>query len=129
MTAILAPLSGDAAAKALDCAELTSNAEMTDCMKRRYESADQELNRVYQMAIDKIRKSDHLTVKQRKEWEAAFRKAQRAWVTFKDADCGEMIGWEWHGGSGMALTSLTCLFERTATRTEEIRSRYISEAE
>jgi uncharacterized protein YecT (DUF1311 family) len=118
---------GNASAGTLKCEELTSNAEMADCTRRLAESADAELNEVYKQAIESIRKAEHLTRKQRGDWEDAFRKAQRAWVEFKDTDCGEMVGWEWYQGSGMALTSWSCLLERTSQRTDEIRKRYLSE--
>ncbi len=111
----------------VDCGELVSNVEMTECQHRHYEVVDKELNRVYGLALASIAKQEHLTATQRSDWEDAFRRAQRSWVAFKEVDCGEMIGWEWYEGSGMALESWTCLVERTEQRTKEIQSRYLGE--
>lgn len=44
-------------------------------------------------------------------------KAQRAWVAFRDADCDAQT---LHGGSGAAMSYLTCMVRLTANRAVEM---------
>ena len=71
-----------------------------------------------------IDKQDHLTKEQRDKWKAALRESQRSWVRFKDLDCGEVIGFEWFGGTGMGLASYGCLNGKTTARVQELKERY-----
>ncbi len=52
--ACLAIVATPGRSKELNCGELSSNVEMTECQHRRYETADKELNRVYGLALESI---------------------------------------------------------------------------
>ena len=59
------------------------------CVEQKMQRADKELNQTYQAAIARIREEQAAL---RKIWsqielEEPFRKAQRAWLKFRDAEC------------------------------------------
>lgn len=59
------------------------------CVEQKMKRADKELNQTYQAAIGRIREEQAAL---RKIWsqielEEPFRKAQRAWLKFRDAEC------------------------------------------
>jgi uncharacterized protein YecT (DUF1311 family) len=108
----------------IDCRKAQANVELTWCAEQDYRRADRELNRIFSRVVANIDKADHLTAEQRGQWKSALREAQRNWVRFKDLDCGEVIGFEWFGGSGMGLASWGCLLGKTEARTRELKDRY-----
>lgn len=102
-------------AYASSCHERTeSNAELTDCLRREYRSADRELNRVYQRIMRSIRS---------KEEKRELRQAQREWIRYKTRDCRAAAS-QYGGGSGGPAAEYECLGDRTRTRTQELRGRY-----
>jgi uncharacterized protein YecT (DUF1311 family) len=66
-------------------------------------ATDGRLNEIYGQIISRLRESDRQT----------FRKSQRLWISFRDADCA--VGW---------ANKLDCLIERTDQRVEQLRSTY-----
>jgi uncharacterized protein YecT (DUF1311 family) len=106
------------------CEDAGSTPEIQACIDRLLKAADAELNRVYQAAMRSIDKADHLNAEQRKGWKAALQKAQRQWIAFRDADCGEPVGYEWFGGTGMGAAVLGCKLTKTEARIAELRQRY-----
>ena len=54
--------------------------------------------------------------------EGLLRAAQRAWVTFRDADCAQEAG-HWGEGSMRQVAGAECLLDRTASRTLELREK------
>jgi uncharacterized protein YecT (DUF1311 family) len=107
-----------------DCSEGTSTVEISQCFERELTRADAELNRAYQVALKGARDDSALPATLKGKWEAALRDAQRKWVTFRDADCKELIGYEWYGGTGMGSAVLSCMVEKTKARSKELLARY-----
>lgn len=106
-----------------DCGA-SSNVEVTRCMHRAYDSADRELNRVFQAVLAEIRRSQDVPPAERPRWEQTLREAQRAWIAYRDADCRGLIRYEWWGGSGASAAESGCLYDRTVERTNELKARY-----
>lgn len=102
----------------------SSNADLGNCLARVLRRDDAALNRAFQTALAGIDQETHLTPEQRAQWKDALRRSQRAWIAFRDIDCGEMIGWEWYGGTGRGSAELTCQIERTRARTRDFTERY-----
>jgi uncharacterized protein YecT (DUF1311 family) len=83
---------------------------MNFCARHAFDVADAELNKLYKQALLAMKTHDAAE---------RLRKAQRAWVQFRDAHChvmvgppqGSMHGQLWH----------RCLEELTKTRAEELR--------
>lgn len=107
-----------------DCGQKSNTQEMNACFERALAAADARLNEVFQQALDHIAAAEQLTPAQRKDWEAALRESQRRWMRYRDIDCGEVIGFEWLGGTGMAAASLGCKLVKTETRTNDLEERY-----
>jgi uncharacterized protein YecT (DUF1311 family) len=59
----------------------------------------------------------------REKWRAEVREAQRRWIAFCDQDCGEVIGYEWFGGTGKTGAMLGCKISKSHTRTKVLEER------
>ncbi|MCJ2095231.1 DUF1311 domain-containing protein [Methylobacterium sp. J-072] len=57
-------------------------------------------------------------------WKTQFMAAQRAWIAFRDADCGDLTFSEWNNGSGITAALYACKSDKTVQRTDDILSRY-----
>jgi len=73
---VLLGLAGPASGTDEACAEASTTAQMIDCAAARFEAADRELNQTYQALMAKLDP----------EQRAALRTAQRAWITFRNAE-------------------------------------------
>ncbi|MEZ5925756.1 MAG: lysozyme inhibitor LprI family protein [Hyphomicrobiaceae bacterium] len=111
-------------AEEVDCENASSTVEMNYCGEQAYLRADAELNRVYQEILAGIDGHDDLEPDRMKAWKEALKAAQRAWVDFKEKDCGELIGYEWYGGTGAGPASYGCFTQKTETRIKELKERY-----
>lgn len=108
----------------IDCENASSTVEMNYCSEQEYNKVDAELNRVYQKVMAGIDTHDDVEAERIKAWKDALKAAQRAWVAFKEKDCGELIGYEWYGGTGSTSASLGCMIQKTETRMKELKERY-----
>ena len=92
-----------------NCADPQNQAEINQCAGEEWQAADDELNMIYKKLVSRI---DSV-------YEPELRKAQRAWVTFRDAECEfESMGWE--GGSGRPGVQAGCLTRLTKERTSKL---------
>lgn len=113
-----------AANENIDCENASSTVEMNYCSEQEYNKVDAELNRVYQQIVAGIDTHDDVEADRLKAWKEALKSAQRAWVAYKEKDCGELIGYEWYGGTGATSASLGCMIQKTETRIKELKERY-----
>lgn len=106
---LLAPL----AHAAVDCANASDQATMNQCAGQDFTAADKELNTLYQQIIGRLKDSP--------DSKKLLVSAQRAWVTFRDAECKfSASGVE--GGSVYPLVNRTCLTGATKARVEGLKS-------
>lgn len=92
------------------CADPQDQQEINQCAGDDYAAADAELNRVYKQLASAIDEN----------WAPPLRAAQRAWVTFRDAECEfQSMGWE--GGSGRPGVQAGCLERVTKERTDVLK--------
>ena len=130
VAAVAALLLAGAAASAedtepkIDFENASSTVEMNYCGEQAYMKADAELNRVYQEIVKGIDSQDDVEGDRRKSWKETLKAAQKAWIDFKEKDCGELIYLEWYGGTGAASASYGCMIQKTETRTKELKERY-----
>jgi uncharacterized protein YecT (DUF1311 family) len=123
---LLAASLGTAAAQSPpDCANATSNVEMTDCAWKAYKATDAELNVVWKHVMATIEPDDFLPDDAAKTWKDDLLSSQRAWITFKEKDC-DAVAFEWYGGSGANLAVGSCLYNHTVQRTNDLKSRYLN---
>ena len=112
-----------------NCANPQAQQEMNYCAGQDFERADTELNAAYRTAIAGAQEADrdYARATQGNEMrdsgpgeEASLREAQRAWVTFRDAQCqGE--SYEARGGSMQPMLYQGCRATLTRARTAELR--------
>ncbi len=100
------------AARADDCDNAADQATMNACAEDAWKKADAELNSVYKKLQgrnkDDARASKLLTA------------AERAWVTFRDAEC-EYGAADNQGGSIFPLVYFGCLDKLTKARTNQLK--------
>ncbi|HVQ09206.1 MAG TPA: lysozyme inhibitor LprI family protein [Allosphingosinicella sp.] len=112
-----------------NCENPQAQQEMNFCAAQDYRRADAELSTAYRAAIESARQAD-------REYagladgaggpdtgpgeEATLREAQRAWVSFREADC-RLESFEARGGTMQPLIDATCRASRTRARTAELR--------
>lgn len=118
--AVMLFAAGAANAEDVDCENAQTQADMTSCAQARYEEADKGLNAQYKktraamVAIDKDLDAD------KKGAEQALLKAQRAWITYRDAQC-ENYGFQARGGTMEPMLVAGCLADLTDLRTKELK--------
>lgn len=112
-----------AAAQDIDCANPQDQSSMTECAYRAWEAADKALNETWKEVIGEARDADENL----KSWgddgrpshEETLRTAQRAWITFRDAQC-DFEGYEARGGTMEPMIVGFCLERLTAERTKQL---------
>ncbi len=109
-----------------DCAEALSTVELNRCAAAEFEKADAELNATYQKALTAIPGFASDPPWDAKSWETALRASQRAWVSFRDAECDGHVAMFWTNGTGATGDILGCKTEKTEQRTKELKDRYES---
>lgn len=109
------------------CDAKPSHVEQSYCMALEQEKADKELNAAYKRAQTAIDHDSLSNDERRRSWKEALLKAQRAWIAFRDADCGELVAGEWHDGTGAGPAGQACVLDKTVKRTRELMERYDSE--
>lgn len=101
--------------------------EAQSCLSREISAADGTLNRVYQRALAAIAADPQTPADQKVVWRDNLTRAQRAWIAFRDADClFDLIGAEWHDGSGTTAAQQACVLDKTRQRAKELTDRYTS---
>ncbi|WGS46329.1 lysozyme inhibitor LprI family protein [Burkholderia sp. JSH-S8] len=99
-----------------NCANAPDQAAMSACADRAYKKSDAELNRAYQAVTTRVRDNRPLSDK--------LVSAQRAWLAYRDAECGfSSAGAE--GGSVYPMVVSMCLDDLTKARLESLQG-YLS---
>jgi uncharacterized protein YecT (DUF1311 family) len=96
-----------------------STAELNACSEKHLDTADNNSNTVFKTVFAHIAGADAFTPAQRRDWTKAMREAQQRWIAFSDQDCGELIGFEWDGATGMTgarYAAAECQSPRPAAR-------------
>jgi uncharacterized protein YecT (DUF1311 family) len=130
MTALLASVVAFAAAAThappnLNCTDPQSNLEMKMCAQQDFQRADAELNKVYAEAVAGAREQNQAlrdNHEKAPDSEALLRKAQRAWVAFRDANCA--VEYQiYFGGSHASLAYSLCQVSMTKARIAELKAQ------
>ena len=107
----------------VDCANAMTQADLNQCSYMDFEKADKELNAVYKEALKSAAEAD----KQAAEMDEAYvgavkalKKAQRAWIDYRDGHC-DGVGYEAVGGSMQSMLISGCQARLTEHRTKELR--------
>jgi uncharacterized protein YecT (DUF1311 family) len=111
--AFLAIMATTGAAAAQDCNDAQTQAAMTECAGDAYDEADRKLNETYKQIADRLADAPEI--------KASLKKAQRAWITFRDAEC-EFTNAQAVGGSLYGALITQCLAELTEQRAEMLQT-------
>jgi uncharacterized protein YecT (DUF1311 family) len=95
------------------CEDKKTTVDTIDCLTTEFKKAGVELNRLYQVKIKKLSQADA----------ARLRKAQRAWIGYRDAHC-EAEAALYEGGSIAPVIQGSCRLKLTQLRTKEIEAAY-----
>jgi uncharacterized protein YecT (DUF1311 family) len=95
------------------CEKAGTTADTTRCMSNEYEKADAELNRIYKLAFKALDEKEAENLK----------KAQRAWIIYRDAQCDAEYA-KWGGDSGGPAAHMGCLARLARLRTRELHKTY-----
>ena len=108
----------------VDCDNAETQMAMNICADRDYQDADAALNVAYKEALVAARAADE-SVKDMGETYVgavdALKRAQRAWIGYRDGQC-ELAGFEARGGSMEPMLVSGCLADLTRKRTAELKA-------
>jgi len=94
---------------------------MNHCAHQDYLAADVDLNTAYKQARTVMRGMDEFLPASERGAADSLLRAQRAWITFRDAAC-ESEGFSYRGGSMESFIVASCKSELTRQRTDQLRS-------
>lgn len=106
-----------------DCANATDTQTTTICAANELDEVDKELNAVYKKALaaqaeeDKLRADNNMSDA---EAVKSLKTAERAWITYRDANC-DAINAANLGGTGYAAFIVDCQTEMTRNRIKELK--------
>lgn len=107
----------------IDCANAQTQADMNSCSALDFEKADKELNAVYKQAMKNSVEADKQAAEMGPDYVGAvaeLKKAQRAWIDYRDGHCDAMSR-EALGGSMQPMLINGCAARMTEARTKELR--------
>jgi uncharacterized protein YecT (DUF1311 family) len=107
----------------LNCEDAVTQADMNECAAREFIAADVDLNAAWGEFLQAARQGDAEAPPRgddRPGAEARMRRAQRAWVTFRDEHCA-VAGYEARGGSMESMLVDGCRAELTRARSRQLR--------
>lgn len=107
----------------VDCANAQTQADMNQCSYLDFEKADKELNAVYKQAMKSAEAADVQAADMGDYYVGAvkaLKKAQRAWIDYRDGNCDGM-GYEAVGGSMQPMLISGCQARMTEARSKELR--------
>lgn len=113
----------------IDCDNAQSQMEMNICADRDYRQADDALNAAYKKALAAARETDEGVKDMGEQYVGAvdaLKRAQRAWIGYRDGQC-ELAGFEARGGSMEPMLVSGCLADLTGKRTAELKAFYEQE--
>jgi uncharacterized protein YecT (DUF1311 family) len=95
------------------CEDKKSTAEQMECLGPALKKADADLNRIYQKTLKELPAEDA----------ARLRKAQRAWLAYRDTHC-DADQQRYSGGSIAPVVFAQCRLTLTQRRSKEIEETY-----
>jgi uncharacterized protein YecT (DUF1311 family) len=113
--AVLVLLGSLNAAAALDCDTAADQASLNECASMDYAAADTRLNETYKRIVARL--SDL------PEFRAALTKAQRAWITYRDAECAFATA-AVAEGSAYPMIANYCLAGLTQARVQDLETYF-----
>ena len=107
---------------ALDCANAQTQSDLNQCAYQDFERADEGLNHIYKQAMKAAVAADKEAAEMGEHYVGAvteLKKAQRAWIDYRDGNCAGMSR-EALGGSMQPMLISGCQARMTELRTKEL---------
>jgi len=104
-----------------DCKNPQTQMEMTSCEQDRYGEADKALNAQWKATRAAAAATDKDLDESDRGAEKALLTAQRAWISYRDAQC-EAEGFQARGGSMEPMLVAGCLANMSDNRTKELKA-------
>jgi uncharacterized protein YecT (DUF1311 family) len=111
VAAVLILFAGARADDKIDCDNAMNQNDMNICASQDFDRSDAKLNKVYKALVAKLEGKE---IDQLKE-------AQRAWLTYRDAECRYTVRQN-EGGSIYPTVWFGCLTQQTETRTKQLQA-------
>jgi uncharacterized protein YecT (DUF1311 family) len=103
------------------CGNIQTSQQVDECAAEQYKSSDQVLNEVYKQLMRKIDLDYKAVPKLGEEYRSAVKRAQQAWLKFRDASCA-VEAFEIESGSAAHTTTVNgCLARMSTERTRELK--------
>lgn len=106
------------------CEQAVAQADLTACEIREFNEADRALNRQWPITLASMRVRDKVrrgSSDKRPGDADQLLKAQRAWLSFRDAHCVS-AGYSMRGGSAEPMIVASCRAELTRARTRQLEA-------
>ncbi|PKA41415.1 lysozyme inhibitor LprI family protein [Rhizobium sullae] len=113
-------MAGITQAQEPDCKTPKTQFDMTFCEQSRYETADAALNEQWKKARAAVAATDKDLDEKDRGAEKALLTAQRAWISYRDAQC-EAFGFQARGGTMEPMLVAGCLANLTDERTKQLK--------
>ena len=107
------------AAQEVNCANQQTQMELNICAERDWQAADKDLNAAYKAAMAVMKQIDADQEPEDRGAADNLPTAQRAWITFRDANCAAE-GYLMHGGSAEPLLIYSCYANLTRVRAADL---------
>ena len=104
----------------VDCEDAVTQADINQCADLEYQEADKALNEQWARTKEVLAGWDADIDAPNRGAVADLTKAQRAWITYRDAQC-DATGYSVWGGSLYQAVILGCLARVTRNRTTELK--------
>lgn len=101
------------------CADATAQVELNACIYAEFEAADAALNEVWPQAMALMKEIDADLPKAEQGAADQLRESQRAWITFRDANCAAEA-YMMQGGSAQPMVLYGCMARLTEARTADL---------
>ena len=105
----------------LNCLDPQDQMSMTQCAGLDFEKADKELNAIWPALKVQAIEDDKNEGKGLRDTENALLESQRAWLTFRDAEC-KWQGFAAHGGSMEPMLVNMCSAKLTRDRIKQLQT-------
>ncbi|MDO9415013.1 lysozyme inhibitor LprI family protein [Pararhizobium sp.] len=107
----------------VDCENAQTQFDMNYCANEEYLAADKALNAAYKTVMGHMEATDKDLAAVSPTYAGAveaLKKAQRAWIAYRDGQC-ELSGFSARGGSMEPMLVSGCLADLTKKRTQELK--------
>nr|CAD6409360.1 hypothetical protein REQ54_00556 [Rhizobium sp. Q54] len=106
----------------VDCEKAMTQMEMTYCAEQDFAEADERLNAQYKVTRQAMKDWDGDAMDGLGSAAEALLASQRAWLTFRDAQCA-FYGYQARGGTMEPMLIYGCQAELTRQRTQQLKEK------